>query len=104
MFYAIKKTTIENVKVIFKIDTWDITNNGRTEKNNFKKMDFVWKGNHLVIYYPTSVSSDYELEFEKYKQEIFICAESINEFIIRMSFDFHTIETGIWNNTALNNA
>lgn len=50
------------------------------------------KGNHLVIYYPTSVSNDYEFEFEAFKQDIFICAESINEFIIRMSFDFQTIE------------
>jgi|GEM_PF-4619011 len=50
------------------------------------------KGNHFVLNYPTSVSTDYVFEFEKYKQDIFICAENINEFIIRMSIDFKMIE------------
>lgn len=50
------------------------------------------KGNHVIIYYPTSDSTSYEFDFENNKDEIFICAENINEFIIRMSLDFKVIE------------
>lgn len=50
------------------------------------------KGEHFIFLYPDATSSNYQVDFKHNQSEMLLCAETIEEFIIRLSLEIRIKE------------